>query len=217
MLGAQLRTEISKAHIDTPKIKALCRKHPVGTVVDNKIRAKVWLTLLLNGEAPPPLPSLPPTARLQGEDARVVDADVKRTRGYLPIFQEPATQDTIRMLLTTFCLANDVRYKQGMHELLAPFVALSPDPPLPPLPAEATYAMFSRFVSRYLGPFFRDEGTRVLQEGFALFELLLVYHDPELARHLKRHDFPPALYLTPFLVTLFGKKGGREGGRERKQ
>jgi hypothetical protein len=155
MLGAALRTEINKAHIDTLKIKALCRKHPVGTVVDNKVRAKVWLTLLLDGEAPPPLPSLPATARLQGEDARVVDADVKRTRGYLPIFQEPATQDTIRMLLTTFCLANDLRYKQGMHELLAPFVALSPDPPSPPLPAEATYAMFSRFVSRYLGPFFR--------------------------------------------------------------
>jgi hypothetical protein len=54
-------------------------------------------------------------------------------------------------------------------------------------------------------PEHQDEGTRVLQEGFALFELLLVYHDPELARHLKRHDFPPALYLTPFLVTLFGK------------
>ena len=155
MLGAQLRTEISKAHIDTSKVKALCRKHPVGIVVDNKIRSRVWLTLLLDGEAPPSLPSISPTARLQGEDARVVDADVKRTRGYLPIFQEPATQETVRMLLTTFCLANDVRYKQGMHELLAPFVALSPDPPLPPLPAEAIYAMFSRFVSRYLGPFFR--------------------------------------------------------------
>lgn len=203
MLGAQLRTEISKAHIDTPKVKAFCRKNPVGIVVDNKIRSRVWLTLLLAGEAPPPLPSVPPAARLQGEDARVVDADVRRTRGYLPIFQEPATQETVRMLLTTFCLANGVRYKQGMHELLAPFVALSPDPPLPPLPAEAIYAMFSRFISRYLGPFFRDEGTRVLQEGFSLFEMLLAYHDPELAQHLKKHDFPPALYLTPFLVTLF--------------
>ena len=63
----------------------------------------------------------------------------------------------------------------------------------------------------------KDEGTRVLQEGFALFELLLAFHDPELARHMKEHDFPPALYLTPFLVTLFGrfvKEGGREGGRE---
>jgi hypothetical protein len=216
MLSAQLRAEINKTDMDVPKIKHFCRNHPVGTIVDNKMRVKVWLALLLDGEPPPPLPALPPTALLMEEDARVVDADVKRTRGYLPIFQLPDTQNTVRKLLKTYCLATGVKYKQGMHELLAPFVALSPDPPSPPLPVEAIYAMFSRFLCRYLRPFFWDAGTRALQAGFARFELLLLYHDPELGTHLRRHDFPPALYLTPMLVTLFGgwKRGGEgEGGK----
>ena len=40
------------------------------------------------------------------------------------------------------------RYKQGLHELLAPFVALSPDPPAAPLAPELVYALFQSFISR---------------------------------------------------------------------
>lgn len=40
------------------------------------------------------------------------------------------------------------RYKQGLHELLAPFVALSPDPPVAPLAPELVYALFQAFISR---------------------------------------------------------------------
>ncbi len=38
-----------------------------------------------------------------------------------------------------------------MHELLAPHVALSPDPPAAPLVPELVYALFQAFIARCVG------------------------------------------------------------------
>ena len=114
MIGAQLRSELSKGGpdgVDLGKIKELCKSNPIGKcvlrvevplctldpgcihltqpdqpgcIVDNKMRSRVWMTLLLDGHSPDTLPN--PTSlggassRMEAEDARVLDADVKRTR-----------------------------------------------------------------------------------------------------------------------------------------
>jgi hypothetical protein len=53
--------------------------NPPGCIADNKMRSRVWEVLLLEGRAPPPLGPVSPKA-MGAEDARVLDADVKRTR-----------------------------------------------------------------------------------------------------------------------------------------
>lgn len=61
-----------------------------------------------------------------------------------------------------------------MHEILAPFVALSD----PPLASDRILSLFTAFVSKYLAPFLTDDEFRALKAGFRLFHLLLLYHDP---------------------------------------
>ena len=50
---------------------------------------------------------------------RVIKADAERTRG------DPKT---VERLLTHFCRFSDVKYKQGLNELLAPFLTLDYKP-----------------------------------------------------------------------------------------
>ena len=53
------------------------------------------------------------------ENQRVVRADAERTRG-----QEQLDKDTIELILTKYCKNNNIKYKQGLNEIVAPFMYL---------------------------------------------------------------------------------------------
>lgn len=36
--------------IDAARVRSLCRAHPVGAIVDNKMRARVWAAILLDAQ-----------------------------------------------------------------------------------------------------------------------------------------------------------------------
>lgn len=80
---------LSSCHHPCPTLPALCRCDMTGCIVDNKLRSRVWSLLLLGSDtSPSSLQALGPVSRkeegapqeLSQEDARVLDADVKRTR-----------------------------------------------------------------------------------------------------------------------------------------
>ena len=66
-------------------------------------------------QLPSPLKFDPPTLPNQ----RVIKADAERTRG------DPKT---IERLLSHYCIASEIKYKQGLNELLAPFLTLTYSP-----------------------------------------------------------------------------------------
>lgn len=51
------------------------------------------------------------------ENQRVIRADAERTRG-----TESLDKDIIEMVLTKYCKNNNIKYKQGLNEVLAPFM-----------------------------------------------------------------------------------------------
>jgi len=53
------------------------------------------------------------------ENQRVVRADAERTRG-----QEQLDKDIIELILTKYCKNNNIKYKQGLNEIVAPFMYL---------------------------------------------------------------------------------------------
>ncbi|KAJ0408165.1 hypothetical protein ATCC90586_006475 [Pythium insidiosum] len=55
---------------------------------------------------------------------KVVAADACRTRGQEALFRQPETVDRITKILTYYCKSRNIRYKQGMNEVLAPFLML---------------------------------------------------------------------------------------------
>ncbi|CAN0498678.1 unnamed protein product, partial [Ectocarpus sp. 8 AP-2014] len=87
-----------------------------------------------------------------------------------------------------------------MHEVLAPFVALS-DPELPTSDISLCYSAFLRRFLPYA--FNQDEEFLSLQICFRLFRLLLLYHHPRLCRFLDQYQLQPELYATPWFMTLF--------------
>lgn len=108
---------------------------------------------------------------------------------------------TVHTLLQHFCVSHSIPYKQGMNEVLAPFIYLQPPPKGSALP----FALYDAFLFRYLERFLCLEDSSFLYKAFRLFHVLLLYHDPQLALHLKDQDFPPELYSPQWFVTLFSR------------
>ena len=51
-------------------------------------------------------------------------------------------------------------------------------------PLHYAYNLFSSFIWRYLPTFYSDEEFFSLQMALSLFQLILRYHDPELALYI---------------------------------
>ncbi|CAM9959231.1 unnamed protein product, partial [Discosporangium mesarthrocarpum] len=135
------------------------------------------------------------------DNQRVVRVDVERTRPNLEQFKRPRVKNLLTRILTYHCKSNGMGYKQGMHEVLAPFVALSD----PELPTSDIFRCYEAFIERFLPYAFNkdDEEFLSLQICFRLFRLLLLYHHPSLCRFLDQYQLQPELYATPWFLTLF--------------
>src|SRR5690554_399329 len=73
------------------------------------------------------------------------------------------------------------RYKQGMNEIIAPFIWLTP----PPCGTLVPFRLFEGFLFRYLERYFCTDDHLHLHVAFKLFHLLLLFHDPQLAKQLQ--------------------------------
>jgi hypothetical protein len=151
---------------------------------------------------------------------RVVIHDAERTRSDQPSFRSPAMQSRIVRLLTAFCKFGhgfgsettsfeSVPYRQGLNELLAPFLMLQTSEPL----SDAKImGLFSRLIALYVPRVFADTNDSdftALQSSLRLLSLLLQYHDPKLHQFIEQFDVPPELYATPWFLTLFGRSMSR--------
>ncbi|KAF0988822.1 hypothetical protein HZS_7497 [Henneguya salminicola] len=88
-------------------------------------------------------------------------------------------------------------YWQGLDSLAVPFL-------LKNMTDEAlAFASFNQFVDKFCHNFFLKENCSVMNEYLAIFSQLLVFHDPELARHLSDINFKAELYAIPWFLTMF--------------
>lgn len=139
------------------------------------------------------------------ENQRVIHADVLRTRAHDPLFQSDKTQNLIEALLVYWCQRKGVKYKQGLNEVLAPFVWVASDDPTL---SRSNYngiifELFYAFVDKVLPSMFVEEDFATLQICHSLFQILLRFHDAELAARFKAADLSPELYSTPWFLTAF--------------
>jgi hypothetical protein len=205
LLESQLEREMLKRRPDHFVIGVTCRS--LGGV-PYRLRSQVWKELLGVGERLYLDQSI-----LQVEEdldnQRVIAADASRTRGNEPRFQQPETVELVVKLLTYYCKCRSIRYKQGMNEVLAPFLLLTEQregsEELVPLAEGVVFQCFYALIDRFLPHVFVDKEFRSLQCSFQLYRLLMLYHDPELCHYLDQHDMTPELYVTPWFMTLFAR------------
>ncbi|KAG6611446.1 tbc1 domain family member related [Phytophthora cinnamomi] len=206
-LEAQLAREMHKRRPDHFVLGVTCRA--LGGV-PAQLRARVWKELL-NVQRRPSLSHNILHVAQDLDNQRVVAADAARTRGNEPRFQRPETVALVVQLLTFYCKSRSIRYKQGLNEVLAPFLLLS-EPPAggaegapEPLAEGEVFQCFYAMIDRFLPHVFADTEFRSLQCSFQLYKLLMLYHDPELCHFLEQHDMTPELYVTPWFMTLFAR------------
>ena len=121
---------------------------------------------------------------------RVINSDVERTRtGFLT----QTEKNQIELLLTFYCKEYNTSYKQGMNEIVAPFIIMARDG----LPLHMVYLYFKSFLHICLPTMFADQHFKPLQAMFLLFRLLLRYFDPRLSTFFLMNHIEPELFVTP--------------------
>lgn len=130
---------------------------------------------------------------------RIIQSDVDRTRSDI---LTPAEKINLELLLTYYCKENNISYKQGMNEIMAPFLYLSRSD----LPLHLVYTFFKHFVHSVLGNMFVDHDFKPLQAMFMVFRLILRYHEPRISSFLQFNSIAPECYLTSWILTIFATK-----------
>eukprot|EP01038_Epipyxis_sp_PR26KG_P005709 gene5709-7880_t len=186
------------------QIRSLCYEFPA-LISTSGIRNTVWEALLIGrvdesvySQVYITVPSDPCI------EQHVLEADIGRTRTDVEEFLSNHWRKAVQISLQSFCLSMSISYKQGMNEVLAPFMYLNP-PTSDGNISQLCFDLFKTFITRYLYRYFCKDDSSYLFKAFRLFHLLLLYFDPILALHLDNQDVPPELYSSQWLLTIFAR------------
>ena len=168
--------------------------------------ADIWIDRLglVSRSSPTVFPEDMSTIVLDEPNQRVIKYDCERTRGTVEDFKQPSTRDAIERILTFYCKNHNVSYKQGMNEVLAPFVALKLWGAIDSW--SQVYTLYAGFIELFLDKMFCDEEFVFLQKCCILFRTCLRYHAPSLSARLDAASVTPEMYVTPWFLTLFASK-----------
>lgn len=201
---SQLLNELAEESVNVLRIRKLCRDNP-GLIESAGLRIRIWSLLLLgslnNEESKTVSIEEIKSATTPCDEQHVLEADVRRTRADIDEFRSASWRKSLTDILQNFCLKHNIQYKQGMNEVVAPFLFILP----PPKELFLPFALFEAFLFRYLERYFCLDDSSYLFKSFRLFHILLAYHDPQLALHLHDRGFPPEFYAPQWFLTLYSR------------
>ncbi|PHJ21704.1 tbc domain-containing protein [Cystoisospora suis] len=204
------------------RVRCIVARMDSGISMD--LRGRTWKVVLgveHDGDRDALLSKAVRETALDEPNQRVIRSDVERTRASLAFYRDACNRAWMERLLTCYCKTYHIKYKQGLNELLAPFLYLKDRNGFT---VADVFHCFQAFVNRYLSAMFCDDEFTSLQCAFHLFKHLLTYHDPALSEFLGLHSsstafggvyrfthaenqfVTPELYVTPWFLTLFSSK-----------
>ena len=141
-------------------------------------------------------------ADLNSDKQKIIKNDCDRTRvkdkDILPNFRL-----NLESILTHYCKLNNFFYKQGLNEVLAPFLLLKAK--LKHLSLAKIYNLFSCFIGRFLTNYYTEKDFYSLQASLSLLNILLKYHNPMLYYLLEYAMIIPEMYATSWILTMFSR------------
>ena len=133
---------------------------------------------------------------------RLIKNDIERTRVKESIYM-PNFNNYVYQLLIYYINKNDVIYKQGLNEVLGPFILLKYKLKIS---FSRIYKLFVCFVDKFSTNYFHESDFYSLRSSLSLINLLLRYHEPDLFHKFEHRLISPDLYATCWLMTLFANK-----------
>jgi hypothetical protein len=132
---------------------------------------------------------------------RVIKNDCDRTR----VKDKPlliSFREYLESMLTYYCKKNNIKYKQGMNEIVGPFILLKSKVSVS---LSKIFNMFSCFLEKFLTNYYKEDEFFSLQSSLALLNLLLKYHDPVMYNVFEFAIITPEMYATSWILTIFAK------------
>ena len=133
---------------------------------------------------------------------RLIKNDIERTRVQESIYM-PNFNNYVYQLLIFYINKNNVIYKQGLNEVLGPFILLKYKLKIS---FSRIYKLFVCFVDKFSTNYFHESDFYSLRSSLSLINLLLRYHEPELFHEFEHRLISPDLYATCWIMTLFANK-----------
>lgn len=131
---------------------------------------------------------------------RQISVDVPRCHQYNLQLSSPEGHAKLTRILKAWVKHHsdeNLVYWQGLDSLCAPFLVLN-------FHFEArAFCCLKGMVQRFVRGFFESDNSMAMQHALALFDKLLLFHDPELALHLHNIGYHPELYAIPWFLTLY--------------
>lgn len=133
---------------------------------------------------------------------RLINGDIERTRVQESIYMD-SFKDYVFKFIIYFINQNNITYKQGLNEIIGPFILLKHKLELS---LSRIYKLFVCFVDKFLTNYFIESEFFSLESTFSLINLLLRYHDTVLFHRFEHSLIFPELYATPWIITMFSNK-----------
>ncbi len=135
------------------------------------------------------------------DNQRVIKNDCDRTR-VKDRNSVKSFKDYVECLLTFYCKKYEIKYKQGMNEVLGPLVLLKSRFSIT---LSRIFNLFSCFMEKYLSNYYHEYEFFSLQSSLALLKFLLKYHEPSIFNILEYGIITPEMYATSWVLTVFAK------------
>ena len=123
-------------------------------------------------------------------------------------FNFPDFEKTLQKILIYYCKLNNIEYKQGLNEVLGPFLLLKIK--LPKLKISRIYNLFTLFIDHFLPNYFYEPELFSFRSSVSLVTLLLKYHDPQLFNLFEQNSISAEMYSINWLLTTFSNKNSLE-------
>ena len=138
---------------------------------------------------------------------QTIKNDARRTR-VRERFNFPDFEKVLQKILVYFCKLNNIEYKQGLNEVLGPFLLLKVK--FPKMKLSKIYNLFTLFIDYFFSNYYYEVELFSFRSSISLVNLLLKYHDPLLYSLFKENNISPEMYAINWLLTSYANKNSLE-------
>ena len=133
------------------------------------------------------------------KDQQLINVDAKRTR-VLESKLIPGFKKILEMILTYYCNIKNIKYKQGLNEIIAPLILIKYK--IKNLKYVNIFNFGEAFIDKFLPNYYYETETNSIKSAISLFVLLLKYHEPSVSYYLDSLEIPHELYAANWILTL---------------
>ena len=113
-------------------------------------------------------------------------------------------KEYLEILITKFIKMNNIKYKQGLNEIFGPILLLQFK--LPNFTLSNVYLFAECFIKKFIFPYYKEKNFYLLKFTLNLFNILLLFHEPEIYNRFQKLNIVPEIFATNWIMTLFSSK-----------